>query len=111
MIVVADLFQLKDRIKDVYQTEGTKAIERKGMRVEQSYVNQVNGSSKVSGKLFEVDGQATKEWKSEQEKYVLEVQEAQEKVSLGITEVAESLINAKRNRRTKKQIEADKSKD
>ena len=116
MIVVADLFQLKDRIKEVYQIKGTKAIERKGMRVEQSYVDRVNESSMVSGKLFEVDDKSTKEWKSEQEKYVLKVQEEKEKVSLGITKKAEDLINrssekAKRNRRTKEQIEADKNKD
>ena len=115
MIVVADLHQLKDRQNDVYQVDGTKVVERKGMKVEQSYVDRVNGSSEVSGKLFVVDKQATEDWKIDNEKHVTEVKDAAEKAKLGLTEIAEALINKsgdvepkKRQRRTKDQIEADK---
>ena len=116
MIVVADLYQLKDRQNEVYQKAGTKVVERPKMKVEQSYVEQVNGSSEVSGKLFVVDKQATEDWKVENAEHVEKIQDEAKKAKLGLTDIAEALINKsndepKRTRRTKAEIETDKNKD
>jgi len=111
MIVVADLHRLKNRKNEVYQLDGTKELERKGMRVEQSYVDQTNGNSKVSGKLFIVDEEATKEWLVENAKSTEAHKLRAEKEKIGLTEQAEALIEKskpKKARRTKAQIEADK---
>ena len=110
MIVVADLHQLKNRVNEVYQVDGTKELERKGMKVEQAYVDQTNGNSKVSGKLFIVDKEATAKWKKDSEAHSEELKVKAEKAKLGLTETAEALIEKskpKKTRRTKAQIEED----
>ena len=92
MIVVADLHKLNNRVKEEYQVDGSKQLERAGMKVEQSYVDHVNANSKVSGKLFIVDEKATEEWtkKRDENTEAKKLRAAKEK--LGITEQAEALI-------------------
>ncbi len=114
MIVVADLYQLSTRDKDKYKVDGTKAVERKGMKVEQSYVDRTNNDSETSGKMFVVDDAATKEWKKANEAHTKAKKLKAEKAKLGITEQAEALIEKskkadkpKKTRRTKAEIEAD----
>lgn len=114
MIVVADLHQLMKRDKDLYVVDGTKVVERAGMKVEQSYVDTVNGASTVNGKLFIVDKEATEAWRKENAANVEAKKLKAEKAKLGLTETAEALIEKsktgekpKKTRRTKAQIEAD----
>ena len=112
MIVVADLYQLNQRNKDKYIVDGTKTLERPNMKVEQSYVNTVNGNSVTNGKLFVVKDAETKEWKAENAANAEAKKDADKKRKLGITEEAEALIkktkNTTRKRRTKAEIEAEK---
>ena len=112
MIVVADLHQLMKRVNEVYQLDGAKSLERKGMKVEQSYVDQVNRDSKTNGKMFVVDKDATKEFEAATAVHVENLKDDASKRKLGLTETAEALINKagkeKKTRRTKAQIEADK---
>lgn len=110
MIVVADLHRATQRVNEVYQVDKAFIVERKGMKVEQSYIDRTNNDSDVSGKMFVVDKAATAEWNKA---YALDVEAkklAADKAKLGITEQAEALIEKskpKKTRRTKAQIEAD----
>lgn len=112
MIIVADLYQLNQRNNDKYIVDGTKTLERPNMKVEQSYVDTVNGNSVTNGKIFVVKDAETKEWRSENEADKEAKKDADKKRKLGITEEAEALIEktkkATRKRRTKAEIEADK---
>ena len=112
MIVVADLYQLLKRNKDAYMVDGTKEMERPKMKVENSYVDRVNGSSDTSGKIFVINKAATEEWIAASAEHVEEVKDAAERVKLGITEATEALINKapKKTRRTKVEMEADANK-
>jgi hypothetical protein len=95
--------------------DGTKEMERPKMKVENSYVDRVNGSSDTSGKIFVINKAATEEWRSASAEHVEEVKDAAEKAKLGLTDIAEALINKandapKKTRRTKAEMEADANK-
>jgi len=112
MIVVADLHQLKDRKNEVYQTKGSFAVERKDMKVEQSYIDRTNADAETSGKMFVVDSKATAEWKQLNAENSEAKKIKAEKAKLGITEHAEALIEKskpRKKRRTKEEIEAEKT--
>lgn len=115
MIVVADLHQLNQRNKEIYVVDGTKTLERKGMKVEQSYVDTVNGNSKTNGKIFVVDEEATKQWKKDNAAHAEAKKEAEKKRKLGLTEEAEALLAKKAehvemlSERAKKRKEAVKN--
>lgn len=105
MIVVADLYQLKDREKEVFQVKGTKVIERPKMKVEQSYVDAINTHSETSGKMMIVDDEATAQWRIDNEAKQAERKLKAEKEKLGLTEQAEALLNRSGKA---KQVEAPK---
>jgi len=122
MIVVADLYQLKDRQNEVYQTKGTKVVERPGVKVEKSYVDRTNANSGVSGKMYIVDAEATEVWTELNEKHSKDLKNKQSKEKLGLSDVAQALIgkisaendslkseSEPRIRRTKEEIAADKA--
>jgi hypothetical protein len=93
MIVVADFYQLKDRNNEKFVVSGSKVIDRKGMKVEQSYVDSINTHSETSGKMFVIDQKATEQWKIDNEAKQESRKLKADKEKLGLTEQAEALLN------------------
>ena len=92
MIKVATLYRLKDRQKGEYQINGLKVVERPAMKVEQSYIDEVNRNSISSGQLLVIDEEASLEFQVYKTKHEQTLRDNRKKASIGLGEAVEAIV-------------------
>jgi cob(I)alamin adenosyltransferase len=96
-IKVADEYRLKNRENGEYQKDQTKELTRKGMKVESSYIKEVNRNTASSGKMMVVDKGATEAFAASKIKHEEKIKDDRKKSAAGVTDELLSAINSKKD--------------
>lgn len=109
MIVIAKLYQLGQ--KSGKYTKEFKTLERDNHPVEEKYLEQVNENWMDSGRIYEVDEKATKQWKADFEAKQERREQAKELKNAASADVLGSVLKAAtetKKGRPKKETETEK---